>query len=159
MGSERHLRHPRDRAHHVTGRANDRAAPSRADHQRFVIREGWRTVASAHHETYELALIDGRVLRTRISRPPDRTSYGPRLWTHVLRDHLHVTEDEFWACVHDGVLPDRRPDRPPAERESTIPVEVVELLVDRVGLRREDLVGLSRTEAIERLNAYWASGR
>ena len=136
-----------------------RAAPTRADHQRFVTVEGWQPVASTHHETYELVLMDGRVLRTRISRPPDRTTYGPRLWAHVLRDQLLVTEDEFWACVRDGALPDRRHDRPPAERASTIPVEVAELLIGRVGLHRKDLVGMSREAAIARLNTYWATGR
>lgn len=135
------------------------AAPTRADHQRFVEREGWQPAASTHHETYELVLMDGRVLRTRISRPPDRTTYGPRLWAHVLRDQLGVTEDEFWACVRDGALPDRRPDRRAEERSSTIPVEVAELLIGRVGLRREDLVGMSREAAIARLNTYWATGR
>ena len=132
---------------------------SRADHLRFVIREGWRTVDSTHHETSELPLADGRVLRTRISRPPDRTTYGPRLWAHVLRDQLRVTEDEFWACVRDGVLPDRRTDRPADVPEHAIPIEVADLLIGRVGLRREDLVGMSRADAIARLNAYWTTGR
>ncbi len=132
---------------------------TRADHLRFVTREGWRPVDSTHHETFELVLADGRVLRTRISRPPDRTTYGPRLWAHVLRDQLRVTEQEFWACARDGALPDRRPERPVAERDTTIPFEVAELLVDRVGLRREDLIGMSRDAAIERLTTYWATGR
>jgi len=103
--------------------------------------------------------MDGRLLRTRISRPPDRTTYGARLWAHVLRDQLQVTERAFWACVRDGVMPDRR--EPPATdgRASTIPFEVAELLIGRVGLRREDLVGMSRADAIERLNTYWATGR
>ena len=136
-----------------------RAPGTRADHHRFVTREGWRQVPSTHHETFELDLVDSRVLRTRISRPPDRTTYGPLLWAHVLHDQLRVTGDEFWACVDDGLLPDRRPDRPSPARESTIPVEVAELLVSRVGLRREDLVGMSRTDAIARLTAYWTTGR
>lgn len=132
---------------------------SRADHHRFVTQEGWRPVPSTHHETFELTLMDGRVLRTRISRPPDRTTYGPRLWAHVLRDQLCVTEDEFWTCVRDGVRPDRRPHAPPEDPPATIPIEVAELLVARVGLRREDLVGLSREQAIARLNTYWSTGR
>ena len=132
---------------------------SRADHHRFVVREGWRTVDSTHHETFELPLLDGRVLRTRISRPPYRTSSGPRLWAHVLRDQLRVAEDEFWACMRDGVLPDRRPDRPVDVPEHAIPIEVADLLIARVGLRREDLVGMSRADAIARLNAYWTTGR
>jgi len=132
---------------------------TRADHLRFVTREGWRGVESTPHETFELVLADGRVLRTRISRPPDRTTYGARRWAHVLRDQLRITEQEFWACVRDGTLPDRRPERPAAEPDTAIPLEVAELLVDRVGLRREDLVGMTRDAAIERLTTYWTTGR
>jgi hypothetical protein len=149
----------RVRTGRVTGRATGGATGTRADHERFVVREGWRRSPSTHHETYELTLPDGHVLRTRISRPPDRTTSGARLWAHVLRDQLHVTEQEFWACVRDGALPDRRPDPRPDAPDTAIPFEVAELLVGRVGLRREDLVGMSRDDAIARLNAFWATGR
>jgi hypothetical protein len=133
--------------------------PTRADHLRFVTIEGWRPVASTHHATFELPLADGRVLRTRISRPPDRTTYGPRMWAHVLRDQLRVTETEFRACVDDGVLPDRARRADEAPSPTTIPVEVADLLSTRIGLRREDLVGMSREAAIARLGAYWTTGR
>lgn len=135
-----------------------RPAPNRADHHRFVQREGWRSVPSTHHKTFELTLPDGRILRTRISRPPDWTTYGPRLWAHVLRDQLAVTEEEFRACVDDGRVPDRGPARH-APDPATIPVEVARLLIERVGLRREDLVGMTRVEAVARLAAYWTTGR
>jgi hypothetical protein len=131
--------------------------PTRADHQRFVVNEGWQEVASTHHETYELSLPDGRVLRTRISRPPDKTTYGPRMWAHILRDQLDVTVEEFWVCAQDGVTPDRSPAAPEAI-DNSIPVEVVDLLIDRVGLTHRDIVGLTREEAIARLNDYWATG-
>ena len=134
-------------------------APTRAHHHRFVTLEGWRPVASTHHATFELQLADGRVLRTRISRPPDRTTYGPRMWAHVLRDQLQVTEAEFRACVVDGALPDRTRRTDGAPSPTAIPVEVAELLITRVGLRREDLVGMSREAAIARLGAYWTTGR
>jgi hypothetical protein len=134
-------------------------APTRAAHHRFVVREGWRPVASTHHETFELVLPDARILRTRISRPPDRTTYGPRLWAHILRDQLAVTQDEFRACVDEGRLPDRGAGRAAPPDPTTIPVEVAHLLVERVGLRREDLVGMSRDDAVARLAAYWTTGR
>jgi hypothetical protein len=130
--------------------------PTRAAHEQFVVRGGWRAVPSTHHE---LDLPDGRVLRTRISRPPDKTTYGPRMWAHILRDQLDVTSAEFWACVRDGVAPNRVPDDAPDELDEAIPVEVVELLIGRVGLTRRDLIGMSRGEAISRLNEYWSTGR
>jgi hypothetical protein len=155
MGAERDVRRALPRA----GRVTERTPATRADHHRFVTREGWQRVASTHHEAFELRLVDGRVLRTRISRPPDRTTYGPSLWAHVLRDQLRVSGTEFWACARDGTPPDRRPERPTDAHGTAIPIEVAELLIGRVGLRREDLVGMSRTEAIERLNAHWLTGR
>jgi hypothetical protein len=136
-----------------------RPTPTRADLKRFVVNEGWHQVPSTHHETYELDLADGRVLRTRISRPPNKTTYGTRMWAHILREQLDVTADEFWACVSDGVAPDRTPDDVVEEVDDAIPVDVVNLLVSRVGLTRRDLVGMTRQEAIARLNEYWSTGR
>jgi len=135
--------------------------PTRADHQRFCETEGWTRVRDArgrsgtHHVTYELALPDGRVLRTRISHPPDRTGYGRSLWAHVLRDQLDVDEERFWACVHDGVLPDRgvSPGRPGA-----LPADLVHLLIHRVGLVESEVAEMSRIEAIARLEKFWTGG-
>jgi len=120
--------------------------------------EGWHRVPSSHHDTYELDLADGRVLRTRISRPPNKTTYGARMWTHILRDQLEVTADEFWACVHDGNIPVRGPQDETEDIGAAIPAEIVTLLVERVGMTRSDLVGITKQEAIERLHKYWTSG-
>ena len=136
-----------------------RPTPTRADHKQFVVNEGWQQVPSAHHETYELDLADGRVLRTRISRPPTTTTYGARMWAHILGDQLDVTTDQFWACVKEGLTPNRASEDVVEEVDDAIPVDVVNLLVSRVGLTRRDLVGMTRHEAIARLNAYWSTGR
>jgi hypothetical protein len=123
--------------------------------------EGWRRVRDArghtgsHHVTYELDLPDGRILRTRVSHPPDRTDYGPSLFAHILRDQLAVSEAEFWACVRDGIRPDRgAPSTPP----SSLPADLVHLLVHRVGLAEEDARRMTRAEAIERAQRYWTEG-
>lgn len=137
-----------------------RPAPTRADLQRFCVTEGWREVRNArggagtHHVTYELTLPDGRVLRTRISRPPDRCTLGPSIWRHILRDQLDVSEDEFWACADNGAKPDRGAPEPP---KNSIPVEVVSLLIHRVGLSEAEAAELTREDAIARLNEYWAA--
>ena len=110
---------------------------------------------NVHHLTYELALADGTVLRTRISRPPDRSSYGASMWAHIWRDQLAVGEAAFWACVNEGTAPDRGGAR---EREGTIPLEVVQLLLNRVGLSETEVAKLSRAEAIARLNQFWQQG-
>ena len=134
-------------------------APTRADHQRFCNIEGWELVRNArggtgsHHENFEFMLPDGRILKTRISHPPDRSTYGPSVWSHILRDQLDVTEAEFWACVRDGVKPERGAARAPKE---AVPVEIVYLLVNRAGIAEAEVAKLGKDEAIARLNQYWA---
>jgi hypothetical protein len=136
--------------------------PTRQDHQKFCEIEGWHPVRSArgrtgtHHPTYELALPDGQVLRTRISHPPDRSTYGPAIWRHILRDQLDVTEEVFWDCVRNGVKPSRgEPETPAAD---SIPAEVVHMLLTRVRLAESDVARMTREEAIARLNQYWTDG-
>ena len=86
--------------------------PTRKDHEQSCQIEGWTQVRNArgksgHHVTLELTLPDGQVLRTRISHPPNRQAYGPSMWAHILRDQLHVGEEEFWACVRERKVPQR----------------------------------------------------
>ena len=136
--------------------------PTRRDHLRFCEIEGWNVVRSGagkrstHHETYEFELPDGRVLRTRISRPPDRTGYGPALWSHILRDQLQTSPDGFWQCVRTGIPPDRGA---PPEPDRAIPTDLVHMLKSRVGLTDEQLAGMSRQAAIERAQQYWTTGQ
>jgi hypothetical protein len=132
--------------------------PTRQLHEKFCHVEGWVLVRNArggtgtHHVTYELSLRDGRILRTRISHPVDRTTYGPTIWSHILRDQLVVAEDEFWLCVQDGVRPNRGEPEVPAE---AIPAELVHLLVHRVGLDEATVAKMTKDEAVDRLNRYW----
>lgn len=137
-------------------------APTRRDHLRFCEIEGWTIVRSGtlkrstHHETYELELSDGRILRTRISRPPDRTGYGAALWSHILRDQLQTSPEEFWQCVRTGEPPARS--APPTPQEA-IPTDLAHLLKSRVGLSDDQLAGMSRQAAIERAQQYWTTGK
>jgi hypothetical protein len=108
-----------------------------------------------HHVTYELDLADGRILRTRISHPVDRSGYGPSLWGHILRDQLQVSEHQFWACVQGGVLPDRGSPMAPAEG---LPADLVYLLISRVGLDESEVAGMSKDEAVARMQRYWTEG-
>ena len=133
--------------------------PSRQDHQRFCEVEGWTQVRSAsgragrHYLTYELTIGDGRILRTRISRPPNRPDIGRGMFAHILRDQLQVSEDVFWACVNDGTAPDRggrpSPDRGP------LPAELVHLLTVKARFSDADVRAMSKAEAIEAAQRYW----
>ena len=143
--------------------SNQWPVATRADHQRFCEVEGWEQVRDAlgrtgtHHFTYELALPDGRRLRTRVSHPADRTDYGQRLWSHILRDQLAVDAEAFWACVRDGVVPDRGERRAPPELPP-IPAGVVAVLLREVGLSDAEVAAMSRDQAIARVNEYWTGG-
>jgi hypothetical protein len=108
-----------------------------------------------HHVTYELDLSDGRILRTRISHPVDRTDYGPSLWRHILRDQLQVSDEVFWSCVQDGTKPDRGAPTPPSE---TLPAELVHLLISRAGLPEPEVARMSKADAVARALQFWTEG-
>lgn len=138
-------------------------APTRSAHQAFCENEGWEQVRNArgktsnhHAATYQLHLPDGRILRTRISHPPDGSTYGDSIWSHILRDQLVVDEETFWACARDGHKPDRGEREEP---EEALPAEVAYLLTTRVGLSREQIADMTRDEAISRLQQYWSEPR
>lgn len=132
---------------------------TREDHDDFCTTEGWDLVRGAtgkpvqHHRTYELALPDGSTLRTRISRPIDRTQYRDSMWSHILRTQLQVTSDEFWECVTDKSLPQRsRPTTPPRK---SLPLYLVEGLA-RQGLPPQEISAMTEEEAKERLHRLWS---
>lgn len=135
--------------------------PTRKDHHTFCQVEQWRQVrdargrAGTHHVTFELDLPDGRILRTRISHPVNRTDYGPKLWRHILRDQLEVDDAVFWSCVQDGVKPQRGAPTPP---QDSLPADLVYLLISRVGLTEAEVSAMSREDAIARAQQYWSEG-
>lgn len=133
-------------------------APTCADHEKFCRAEGWQPVRDAgrtgtHHVTYELALHDGRILRTRISHPVVRSSYSQHIWSHILRDQLDVDQAAFWACLRDGIKPNRGAPESPA---GALPAELVNLLLRRVGLSEAEVAAMTRAEAVARMQEYWA---
>ncbi len=136
-------------------------AASRRDHKRFCEIEAWTEVRNArgkptqHHITYELTVPDGRVLRTRISRPANTEIYGPGLWGHILDEQLDVTEDEFWDCVDNGILPARTP--AVAELPQTaLPADLVYQLVHTLGLGAKEIEGMTPEEAVRLLTQHWS---
>lgn len=128
-------------------------APTREHHDTFCTTEQWKLVRGAtgqpvrHHRTYELTLWDARVLRTRISKPVDRSTYTARMWSHILREQLAVDAPTFWRCVRDGVAPDRGA---PTHRAPTnaLPLYLVRALGD-LGVAEEQALGLDPAGAAE----------
>lgn len=135
--------------------------PTRKDHESFCVVEEWHRVrdargrAGTHHVTYELDLVDGRILRTRVSHPVDRSGYGPGMWKHILRDQLEVGEPVFWSCVQDGVKPVRGAVEVPQE---ALPADLVHMLISRVGVEEAEVARMSKDEAVARLQRYWTEG-
>ncbi|NQW90945.1 hypothetical protein EDF31_102294 [Curtobacterium sp. PhB142] len=121
-------------------------APNREHHDTFCTTERWTLVRGAtgqpvrHHRTYELVLWDARVLRTRISKPVDRSTYGARMWAHVLRHQLQVDAPAFWRCVDDGTLPDRGSPVHPAPANA-LPLYLVRALHD-LGVPESEILDL-----------------
>lgn len=132
----------------------------RDDHEKFCLTEHWELLTNAsgkpvrHHSTYRLALPDGRILRTRISRTVDRTTYSGSIWNHILQDQLVVGDDEFWACVDDGLLPSRGAAPVPA---SAVPLALVWQLSRTVGMDEGVVARMTKEQAVQAINAYWMS--
>jgi len=126
---------------------------SRHDHQRFCQIEGWTEVRNArgkstqHHITYELPLGDGRILRTRISRPANPQACGRSLWSHILDDQLQVTVDEFWDCVDTRQAP-RRLRETSEPVGALLPAGLAYRLVTTLHMATEEIQALSLEEAV-----------
>lgn len=131
----------------------------RQHHRAFCEREGWEVRVSSRgksgqdHVKYELRLADGSVLRARISHSVDRTSYAPSMWAHILRDQLAVDADAFWACVRDGVVPQRS--RPDVVKPS-LPVGLVRQLLN-AGVRESEIATMTVDEATTRMATIWST--
>ncbi|NNH69986.1 cytotoxic translational repressor of toxin-antitoxin stability system [Nocardia uniformis] len=131
-------------------------------HETFCHNDEWIRVRNAtggmvrHHSTWELPLPDGRVLRTRISRPVDNTDYGPKMWCQILKDQLEVSEAQFWRCVNDRVRPARTPGTVTIPDKEPIPLGVVEKLIRLVHLTPEEIETMTKDQAAARLNQFRA---
>lgn len=135
---------------------------SRRQHKKFCDAEGLDLVRDAqgqpvrHHITFELPLADGRILRTRISRPADNTTYGPALWSAILDAHqLDVSEPEFWDCVDRGITP-ARPGEPAPVPPQALPADLVHQLLSKLKLSEAEVAKLSRQRALDLMAEYRA---
>jgi hypothetical protein len=63
-----------------------------------------------------------------------------------------VDESEFWACVNDGLVPDRGDSPRP---RASIPSEIVYQLVVRFHVPEEEVARMTKAAAIARLQQLW----
>ncbi len=134
---------------------------TRKDLEKFCRNEGWAEIRGPrgtkvrHHDTYELTLPDGRILRTRISRPVGKETYGPSMWAHILRDQLAVSDDQFWDCVDRNVLPDR-----PGVPTTVVPPRAISAGLVRqllaAGVPHDEIANMDKDAAVRRLNKLWS---
>ena len=112
-----------------------------------------RPDARFHHLIYEFTIASGRILRTRISHPPNPSDIGRGMFAHILCDQLQVSEDVFWTCVTDATPPDRG-GRPSPDREP-LPAELVHLLTVKARFSDDEVRAMTKAEAIEAAQRYW----
>ncbi len=126
-------------------------AATREDHDDFCLVEKWTLVRGAsgqpvrHHRTYELALRDGRILRTRISKPVDKSIYAAGMWNHILRTQLMVAPEEFWLCVRGKKIPHRGAPTIATVKDA-LPLYLLRALVE-VGVDEQHCLALTPAEA------------
>lgn len=136
-------------------------AGTRVDHNQFCLYEGWELVrnarggAVAHHVTYELTLRDGTILRTRISHPVNKETYGVSLWKAILRDQLVVTEEQLWACLRNKQLPDRGQDDDDTP-EKALPASLAYQLIHEAGVPEAQVATMTLADAMVVMTEHWS---
>ena len=137
---------------------------SHSDHRRFVETEHWEHKGTARaaqrtgdHHRYTLVLATGEVLYTRVSHGSGQIG-DPGLVASILREQLRVSEDDFYRCVRDGVLPPR-PQPPTADRPTeSIDGKLMRNLVRKVGLNAEEIAVMTKAEAVQAWQDYLTGG-
>lgn len=126
-----------------------------AAHRKFVETEGWEKKGTAtgkkksgDHHRYTLRLATGDILYTRVSHGTGQLD-NPNTVAAVFRIQLEVTEDDFWSCVDNGVLPPRpQPDKPKTPADS-LDAPLMRNLIRKVGLSITDVAKLTKDEAVK----------
>ena len=139
-------------------------APSHADHRRFVETEGWEKKGTARsgtktgdHHRSTLVLADGETLYTRVPHGGGQID-DQRLVSSILRDQLRVTEEDFYRCVREGVLPPR-PQPPAPERPAGgIDAKLMRNLVRKVGITPAQIATMSKADAVRAWEDYLSAG-
>lgn len=133
-------------------------------HRKFVETEGWEKKGTARgsgktddHYRYNLRLATGDVLTTRVSHCSGQIN-DPKLVAAIYRDQLAVSEESFWRCVEDGVLPPR-PEPPSAAPEGeALDAKLVRNLIRKVGLSEAQIATFTKAEAVARWEKYLSEG-
>jgi len=70
-------------------------APKFGDLKRYCDKNGWVMIRNTDHWYYEKVLIDGTVLRTKISHAISK-EIPKNLWERIRQKQLQISETTFW---------------------------------------------------------------
>jgi len=135
-----------------------------AAHRKFVETEGWVKKGTSRgsgktgdHYRYHLTLSNGDVLTTRVSHGPGQMD-DPKVVAAILRDQLAVSEDDFWRCVEDGILPPRPQAVISKPAGEVLDAKLVRNLIRKVGMTEVEISQLTKAAAVARWQQYLADG-
>jgi hypothetical protein len=123
----------------------------------YVRRDGWidepnlvrGRARTGDHRRFRKQAADGSILRTKVPHGL-RDEIGGDLFRLILRDHLRVTEEQFWAIVRGG----RSPSEPPHAPTATVQGWLVERLLLTVGLPEDEIRAMTPDQARAAWDAY-----
>ena len=120
--------------------------------------DGWVEVdkgRSADHRYYRLVMDDGTVLETRVSHSSKKTM-SPGRWKAILRDQLHVSDEDFWSTLRTKKSVER-PSAPPDESEiEQVPAWAAVVLSSRLKMSPTEIAALGRDRAIQLAHDAWS---
>lgn len=137
---------------------------SHANHLRFVETEGWSKKGTSRggaktgdHHRYSLRLSTGEVLQTRVSHGAGPIN-DPSLVASILHKQLQVTEEDFYRCVEQGILPPRPAPVTSAPPPGSLDGKLVRNLIKKVGMTQVEVQGLTKEAAVAAWQGYLAGG-
>lgn len=68
--------------------------PKFGELKRYCDKNGWIMIRDTDHWYYEKVLVDGTVLRTKVSHSVSK-EIPARLWDKILKKQLQISEQEF----------------------------------------------------------------
>lgn len=68
--------------------------PKFGELKRYCDKNGWIMIRDTDHWYYEKMLVDGTVLRTKVSHSVSQ-EIPSRLWDRILKKQLQISEQEF----------------------------------------------------------------
>lgn len=125
--------------------------PTNKELKRFVEVEGWENKdQKAHKKTgnhfrYVFTTPMGERLFTRVSHGSGQIG-NPDLFASILRDQLCIDEEQFWNAVDKGMQP-TRPSHAQAKHEDALDAKLARNLINKVGLKPEELIGMTTPRA------------